>query len=101
MISKIDDAARQQRQIDEIIRDTQYLLAESPYVRQQFMKKLAGTKAVEEYERVAEEYREVFAKEVIGQFDNPLEKPNPRSRKSYETDKWVGYEVILDVLKNS
>ena len=35
-----DHSARQQRQIDEIIRDTQYLLAESPYVRQQFMKKL-------------------------------------------------------------
>ncbi len=90
-------AARQQRQIDEIIRDTQYLLAESPYVRQRFMKKLNDTKTVEEYEKVAEEYRDVFAKEVIGRFDNPLEEPKPRSRKSYETEKWVGYEVMLDV----
>jgi cephalosporin-C deacetylase-like acetyl esterase len=89
--------ARQQRQIDEIIRDTQYLLAESPYVRQQFMKKLYDCKTVEEYEKVAEEYREFFATQVIGRFDYPLEKPNPRSRKSYETEKWTGYEVVLDV----
>lgn len=93
-------ATRQQRQVDEIVRDTQLLLRESPYVRQKFMKKLSDTKTVEEYEKVAEEYREVFAKEVIGQFDYPLETPKPRSRKSYETEKWVGYEMMLDVLSN-
>jgi len=92
-----DPTARQQRQIDEILRDTQYLLAESPYVRQQFMKKLTDCKTVDEYAKVAEEYREFFATEVIGRFDYPLEKPNPKSRKSYETDKWTGYEVVLDV----
>jgi dienelactone hydrolase len=96
-LGEVDVKARQQRQIDEIIRDTQYLLAESPYVRQQFMKTLYDAKTVEEYEKVAEEYREFFAKDVIGRFDYPLEKPNPRSRKSYETEKWIGYEVMLDV----
>ncbi|MBW8883888.1 MAG: dienelactone hydrolase family protein, partial [Planctomycetia bacterium] len=97
---EVDVKARQQRQIDEILRDTQYLLAESPYVRQQFMKKLYDTKTVEEYEKVADEYREFFAKDVIGRFDYPLEKPNPRSRKSYETEKWTGYEVMLDVFRS-
>jgi dienelactone hydrolase len=96
-LGEMDVTIRQQRQVDEIIRDTQYLLAESPYVRQQFMKKLNDTKTVEEYEKVAEEYREFFAKEVIGRFDYPLEEPKPRSRKSYETEKWAGYEVMLDV----
>jgi dienelactone hydrolase len=89
--------ARQQRQIDEIIRDTQQLLAESPYVRQQFMKKLYDCKTVEEYEKVAEEYREYFATQVIGRFDYPLQPPNPRSRQSYDHQKWTGYEVVLDV----
>ena len=89
--------ARQQRQIDEIIRDTQHLLAESPYVRQKFMKKLNDCKTVGEYEKVVEEYREIFATEVIGRFDNPLLDAKPRSRKSYETEKWTGYEVMLDV----
>lgn len=96
-VDALGASKRQQRQIDEIIRDTQYLLAESPYDRQQFMKKLSDTKTVEEYEKVAEEYREFFATQVIGRFDYPLEKPNARSRKSYETEKWTGYEVMLDV----
>jgi dienelactone hydrolase len=94
------DKARQMRgdqQRHELIRDTQQLLAESPYVRQQFMKKLYDTKTVEQYEKVVEEYREFFAKDVIGRFEYPLEAPKPRSRKSYETEKWTGYEVMLDV----
>jgi hypothetical protein len=93
----IPPATRQGRQLHELIRDTQQLLTESPYVRQQFMKKLYDCKTVEEYERVAEEYREYFATQVIGRFEYPLEKPNPKSRKSYETEKWTGYEVVLDV----
>jgi hypothetical protein len=92
-----DVAARQQRQLAEIDRDTQQLLAESPYVRQKFMQKLYDCKTVEEYENVAEEYREFFATQVIGRFDNPLLEANPRSRQSYDTEKWVGYEVVLDV----
>jgi dienelactone hydrolase len=93
----VDAAARQQRQLAEIDRDTQHLLAESSYVRQKFMKKLTDCKTVEEYEKGAEEYREYFATEVIGRFDYPLEEPKPRSRKSYETEQWTGYEVVLDV----
>src|SRR4030095_6702693 len=61
----VDPATRQQCQIDEILRDTQHLLAESPYVRQKCLKKLTDCKTVEEYEKVAEEYREFFATEVI------------------------------------
>ncbi len=96
-VASLHVGARQQRQIDEIIRDTQHLLADSPYVRQKFMQKLYDCKTVAEYEKTAEEYREYFATQVIGRFDYPLEKPNPRSRKSYETEKWTGYEVVLDV----
>jgi dienelactone hydrolase len=93
----VDRSARQQRQMGEIIHDTQQLLAESPYVRQKFMQKLYDCKTVEEYEKTAEEYREYFATQVIGRFDEPLLEPKPRSRKSYETGKWTGYEVVLDV----
>jgi len=92
-----DISARQQRQLAEIDRDTQWLLAESPYVRQKFMQKLYDCKTVEEYQKVADEYREYFATQVIGRFDNPLLEANPKSRKSYDTEKWVGYEVVLDV----
>jgi dienelactone hydrolase len=80
----------------ELDRHNQQLLIESPYVRAEFMKKL-DTSSVETYEKSAEWYREYFATEVIGRFDDPLLPANPRSRKAYETDKWTGYEVVLDV----
>ena len=92
----VDIAARHARQMVEIERDTQQLLAESPYVRAEFMKKL-DTSSVVAYQKSVEEYREFFATQVIGRFDDPLLEPKPRSRKAYETDKWTGYEVVLDV----
>jgi hypothetical protein len=61
------------------------------------MAKLYAAKDLDEYNKLVEEYREIFATQVIGRFDLPLEEPKPRSRKSYDTEKWVGYEVVLDV----
>jgi dienelactone hydrolase len=95
--AKLPDAqARHGRQLHEIDRHNQWLLSESPYVRAEFMKKL-DTSSVEKYQKSVEPYREFFAKEVIGRFDNPMLPPNPRTRKTYEGEKWVGYEVVLDV----
>ena len=81
---------------NELDRHNQQLLIESPYVRDEFMKKL-DTSSAAAYEKSAEWYREYFATEVLGRFDDPLLPANPRSRKAYETDKWIGYEVVLDV----
>jgi hypothetical protein len=53
--------------------------------------------SLEKYPQSVEPYREYFATEVIGRFDHKLLPPNPRTRKSYEGDAWVGYEVVLDV----
>jgi dienelactone hydrolase len=101
-----DPAARQRRQQHEIDRHTQHVLAESPYVRRDFILKLAdfsqatkGDKAipVEQYEKTAQEYRKIFAENVIGKFDYDLLPFNARSRKAYEAEKWTGYEVVLDV----
>lgn len=92
-----DATQRQQRLLAEILADTQYLLAESPYVRQTWLRKLTTAASLEEYQRIAAEYREVFATQVIGRFDEPLVPPRPRTRKAYETASWIGYEVVLDV----
>jgi dienelactone hydrolase len=96
-LSEVNASDRQQRQQHEIEEDTQELLGESPFVRDAFMKKLYDCRTQEEYSKVVEEYREIFATQVIGRFDYPLLEANPRSRKSYDTEKWVGYEVVLDV----
>lgn len=95
-----DADERQSRQIAEIDRHTQLVLRESPFVRDQYMKKLydaANTKDLAAYEKVADEYREKFYNDVIGRFDDPLLPANPRTRKAYDKEKWTGYEVVLDV----
>jgi hypothetical protein len=89
-------AVRQQRQVDEIDDHNQWLLVESPYVRQEFMKRL-DTSSLEDFERSQQWYRDFFRDQVIGWFDLPLLPPNARSRKIYDTAAWTGYEVVLDV----
>lgn len=90
-------AQRQKRQQHEIDADTQWVLRESEHVRFDYMKKLYDSQGLDAYNTTVEEYREKFATEVIGRFDIPLMEPAPRSRKAYETEKWTGYEVVLDV----
>ena len=93
-----DAAARHARQMHEIEADTQWLLRESEHVRFDYMDKLYKSPNLDAYNKNVEDYREKFATEVIGRFDIPLMEPAPRSRKAYETEKWTGYEVVLDVL---
>ncbi len=82
--------------MQQIDRYTQQVLAKSGRVRQEFLSKL-DTSSEEAYRRSSEPYREFFANEVIGRYDYPLVAPRPRSRQVYETERWVGYEVVLDV----
>lgn len=95
-ISSVDSEARMQRQINEIDRYNQKLLAESESVRKRFMKDL-DTSSVDKFEVSAEKYRKIFAEEIIGQFDLPLKEMNPRVRKYCDKEKYVGYEIVLDV----
>jgi dienelactone hydrolase len=94
--SPLDPDARLARQIHELDRHSQRLLVESPYVRQEFFKKL-DTSSAEKFKATVEEYRRYFYDEVIGRFDLKPLPPNPRSRRSYDRPKWVGYEVVLDL----
>ncbi|MCX6380046.1 MAG: dienelactone hydrolase family protein [Armatimonadetes bacterium] len=87
---------RENRLITEIDRFNQHLLLISADVRRGFMKRLDKS-SLANYEKSAEEYREIFSKEVIGQFDTPLLPANPHTRLAYEAEKWRGYEVVLDV----
>ncbi|MCC9607366.1 dienelactone hydrolase family protein [Blastopirellula sp. JC732] len=95
----IDAAARQTRQMTEMDDYDQGLLAVNEFVRKDFMKGL-NTSSVEAYEASAEKYREIFYNDVIGRFDRPLLPFNAQSRKSWDNEKWVGYEVKLDVFPN-
>jgi len=95
VVKAIQDG-REKRLIQQIDRHNQLLLRESPFVRKEFLSKLDMT-SVEAYSKTVEGYREIFRKDVIGEFELPVLPFNARSRKSWETDKWTGHEVMLDV----
>ena len=42
-------------------------------------------------------YRDYFHEEVLGRFEDSPLPPNARTRQIYDREKWVGYEVVLDV----
>lgn len=87
---------RSTRQFEEIDRHNQALLRESSFVRKQFFSEL-DTSSVENFIQTSESYRKIFREDVIGEFDIPLLPFNARSRQSWETEKWTGHEVMLDV----
>ncbi len=88
-------AKRHAEQMHKLDRHTQWLLRESPYVRKQFYR--PDTSSLAKFEASNEKYRRLFYDEVIGRFDNEVLPFNARSRKSHESEKWVGHEVVLDV----
>lgn len=91
-----DPAVRQARQVAELDQHNQWLLRESEYVRNDFMKNL-DTSSLEKYAESVENYRAIFRDEVIGRFELEPLPPDPHTRKSWETPQWIGYEVVLDV----
>lgn len=94
----VDVGARHARQMHELDRHNQWLLRESAYVRKGFYK--PDMSSVEKFENSNEKYRKLFYEEVIGKFDLEALPFNARTRKTYETEKWVGYEVVLDVYED-
>jgi dienelactone hydrolase len=99
---------RQQRQMHEIDRHNQELLAAAAHVRRDFMpiadqfvrpddKKKLDTSSLAAYEKSVERYRDFFANEVIGKFDHKLLPANPRTKLFQQGGKWTIYQVVLDV----
>ncbi len=96
LLRQFDPKTRHERQFHELDRHNQWLLIESAKVREDFMKGL-DTSSLEKYKESTIPYRKYFYDEVIGRFDQPLLPPNARTRKTYESNSWTGYEVVLDV----
>ncbi|MEW6306674.1 MAG: alpha/beta hydrolase family protein [Verrucomicrobiota bacterium] len=92
-----DPAPRQQRQIQQLENHTQRLLELCEYGRADFLWNKVKPATPEAWAAAMKSYKEIFAKEVIGDLPAPSIPPNPRSRKIKETEKWTAYEVVLDV----
>jgi dienelactone hydrolase len=93
---KIDPAARQKRQFDQLVAFTQKLWRDSDATRNEFWKK-ADASSPEAWEKSCEWYRDYFHNEVIGKLPEPTIPLNPRTRQVYDEKTWTGYEVMLDV----
>lgn len=94
--ARYDLAARQQRQLAEIERYSEWLWLESEAVREQFLAQLDSS-SVERHEETIAWYRDYFDRQVIGRFERELLAPSPRTRRVYDRPLWTGYEVVLDV----
>lgn len=105
-------AHRQQSQLREIEQQVQRLVRDSDSERYKFYlykvlpafgERKWSTRRYHPYFSpdtfIAEsaKYREYFAEEVLGRFDDKLLPPNARTRKIYDEKLWTGYEVVLDV----
>ncbi|MFQ5944398.1 MAG: dienelactone hydrolase family protein [Anaerolineales bacterium] len=108
----LDYPARQERQVKDLenhvqglvrkaehVRDSLYLFKVMPELAvRQWSKKLRHeTHPAKKFIEASKEYRQYFWEEVMGKFEQPLLPPNARTRKIYDTEKWVGYDVVLDV----
>lgn len=91
-----DPNDRQKRQVDQMQAFTQDLVRNSEAVRERFWSK-ADRSSPEKWRQSIAWYRDYFASQVIGRFDQKLLPPNPRTRRIYDEPKYVGYEVMLDV----
>jgi dienelactone hydrolase len=110
-----DPAARQERQVRELEAHVQNLLRGADRTRDAFflnnttlIKTLAPRgerfrmyrvkeQPPDTFVREVEKMRTHLAKEIIGEIDDKPLPPNARSRKIYDKEKWVGYDVVLDV----
>ncbi|MCP4846347.1 MAG: hypothetical protein GY899_00170 [Verrucomicrobiaceae bacterium] len=84
------------RAFEEIDRHNQELLAKSASARRQFFSELDNS-TIEKFQATIEPYRNRFAVDVIGRFDDKIIAANPRSRLIQETEELRYYEIVLDV----
>ncbi len=91
-----DTKTRMSRQIYELDRHNQQVLARSAEVRQEFLGRL-DCSSLENHAKTAAWYREYFENEVIGKWDDPLVPPAAKTRRLYDGAAWSGYEVVIPV----
>ncbi len=96
--AKINSGTRQLRQLSELEHYTQGLIESSRHDRDEFFWKKSPIKSPEEWRAGMQPYKEYFWTNVIGRIPPGPTDLNPRSRQILDEEKWIGYEVTLDVL---
>ena len=96
--ARYNPASRMKRQIDQLIDHTQHLVRQSRFRRQEFWKP-ADRSSLKRWRETMGSYRDLLWEEVIGRLPKSDLPPNARTRLVYDTPKWRGYEVVLDVYR--
>jgi dienelactone hydrolase len=91
-----DEAARQARLFNNLLEDTQTLMRQAQKARGDYWKG-ADFSSSEKFSGSAKVYREKFWTDITGKLPPVTLPPNPRSRQIYETEKFTGWEIMLDV----
>lgn len=89
-------AARQKRQFEQLVAFTQKLWRTSEPVRKRFWAQ-ADASSPAKWEQTSEPLRDDFWDNIIGRLPKQTEPMTPRTRVIYDTPKWKGYEVTLDL----
>ena len=91
-----DAAARMKRQFRQLMDDTQHLMHESEYRRAEFWSR-ADESDPEAWRKSCAWYRAYMEQELLGRSPDAESALNPRTRLVYETSRFKGYEVVLDL----
>lgn len=91
-----DPDERLQRQFNQLLEHTQYLMREGEFRRAEFWSK-ADASSVETWQESSRWYRDYLWDEVIGRSPEATSPTNPRTRLIYDEPKFKGYEVAVDV----
>lgn len=93
---RFDPKPRQVRQMRELDRHNQTLLAKSAQERSQFLSRLDSS-SVERHEATKGPYLDHIRHEVLGRIETPRLPLGARSRLRYDEARWRCYEVQLEV----
>ena len=91
---------RLNRQFHQLVAFTQDALRQAASRRQAFWSK-ADRSSIERWQETCQYYRDYLRDEVIGRCPPPSVPTNPRTRLAYDEPGFKGYEVVLDVWKET
>ena len=95
-VSPVDQAARQARLFNNLLEDTQVLMRQAQKTRGEYWK-AADRSSAEKFTASANAWREKFWTGITGKLPPARLPANPRTRQIYDTAKFTGWEVMLDV----
>ncbi len=87
---------RQNRMFNNLLAITQTLMRQAQKARGEYWKG-ADMSSAEKFAESAKAYREKFWTDVTGKLPPATLPPNVRSRQIYDTEKFTGWEVMLNV----